>query len=441
MFVRGTAVRCVAVAVVAAFVPVLHAATWNVSTSSALDYAVATAAAGDVIICAAGDYYPGHAYYMTKPNLTIKGATGNRDDVRIHGAGMNVDGGGLNNLVQLAASGITIKDLTVQDVNQNGIQIHGENGITSANIINVHTLNIGERHIKGSGRYIDQNVLVQNCLLEQTIVRSGYAVSGYDYIGGIDTMGTTNWSVRSNVMSGIQGATGGGRGAIFIWDGTNDTVESNIVINCDRGICFGNPSYSPGPASSIARNNFILRGADIAMEICSTSNCKIYNNTIYSPDASYFRTVHIYGTQTNLLATNNLIRGQVLNNPGTWTSTNNIIGATVDPTWFVNAATGDLHLTTAATAAIAQGVVLPEVTTDIDGQGRCITPDIGADKITFLVGDINQDGHVDVVDLLIFVDAFGTVPGDAKYSAACDFNSDASVDVVDLLIFVANFGK
>jgi hypothetical protein len=48
---------------------------------------------------------------------------------------------------------------------------------------------------------------------------------------------------------------------------------------------------------------------------------------------------------------------------------------------------------------------------------------------------------VDVVDLLYFVDAFGSVPGDGNYNPACDFNHDDSVDVVDLLMLVDNFGK
>jgi hypothetical protein len=54
-------------------------------------------------------------------------------------------------------------------------------------------------------------------------------------------------------------------------------------------------------------------------------------------------------------------------------------------------------------------------------------------------GDIDEDDYVDVVDLLWFVDAFGSLSGDANYNAACDFNGDAMVDVVDLLTFVENW--
>ena len=55
-------------------------------------------------------------------------------------------------------------------------------------------------------------------------------------------------------------------------------------------------------------------------------------------------------------------------------------------------------------------------------------------------GDVDLDGHVDVVDLLYLVDAFGTLLGDLAYDPACDFNADNAVDVVDLLTLVESFG-
>lgn len=55
-------------------------------------------------------------------------------------------------------------------------------------------------------------------------------------------------------------------------------------------------------------------------------------------------------------------------------------------------------------------------------------------------GDITGDGHVDVIDVLTFVDAFGAVLGDARYDLSCDLNQDDVVDVIDLLSLVGNFG-
>ncbi len=55
-------------------------------------------------------------------------------------------------------------------------------------------------------------------------------------------------------------------------------------------------------------------------------------------------------------------------------------------------------------------------------------------------GDINDDGHVDLDDLWIFVAGFGSAAGQASYDARCDFNGDGGVDVIDLLMMVDNFG-
>jgi hypothetical protein len=57
-----------------------------------------------------------------------------------------------------------------------------------------------------------------------------------------------------------------------------------------------------------------------------------------------------------------------------------------------------------------------------------------------VLGDVDGDGHVDVLDLLYLVDAFGKYWGQAGYNPACDFNHDGAVDVGDLLDLVYNFG-
>lgn len=57
-----------------------------------------------------------------------------------------------------------------------------------------------------------------------------------------------------------------------------------------------------------------------------------------------------------------------------------------------------------------------------------------------IAGDVDGDDHVDVVDLLYLVDAFGSNDGDENFDAACDFNGDGAVDVVDLLVLVDYFG-
>ncbi len=58
---------------------------------------------------------------------------------------------------------------------------------------------------------------------------------------------------------------------------------------------------------------------------------------------------------------------------------------------------------------------------------------------TYVPGDIDGDGHVDVVDLLTFVPCFGMTLGQRGYDPACDLDGNNSADVVDLLTLVGNW--
>lgn len=54
--------------------------------------------------------------------------------------------------------------------------------------------------------------------------------------------------------------------------------------------------------------------------------------------------------------------------------------------------------------------------------------------------DINNDGHIDELDLNTFNRAFGSKIGDVNYLAVCDFNNDGKIDNLDLDAFRQHFG-
>jgi hypothetical protein len=370
------------------------ATTWNVSTAAALQSAVASYAAGDTIVVAAGTYYPSNRLYFNRGGATIRGATGNRADVVISGPGMTVYQEPLE-MMDVISDDVTIKDLTIQNVYHHAIHMRGENDTDRTRIQNVRTLNCGERHLKGSynsgtPQYVQDDILIENCLLEQTQANSNHADN--DYIGGLDTMGVTNLVMRDCVVRGIKGPAGGGRAGIFIWHtNTNPTIERNRIFDCDRGISLGNPGWAgPGPASTggILRNNMITRGVNIGLELCFTDDMKVYHNTVYSADASYFRTVHIFDSSSidtinGLDLRYNIIRGQIYRNyTGSVSETGNITGSTPATNWFVDPSntSGNLHLTSYATGAFNNAAPLTEVMSDFDKQTRSSTPDTGADE-------------------------------------------------------------
>ncbi len=347
--------------------------------------ALSTATPGTTILLGPGMYYLGTPLEVDTPNITIRGTTGNRDDVVMLGYGINGGGhAGAEFGFHVNVSGITIADLSITEMTYHGIQIRGESDVSNVLIHNVKILNCGERYIKGSTAtgHISSNVTIEYCWLEQTTALSGHADN--DYIGGIDAIGIDNWQIRDCVIKNIRGATGGGRGGVFLWGGAaNCVVERNCIMGCDRDIAFGNP-YRTVPyhtTNGIIRNNFVVRGAGYAVELCATNNLQVYNNTIYSDNAGA-STVHVYDSvTTGLKLYEDIIRGQIFWQGASGSSTGTISGSTPAASWFVDPLNGDLRLLPGAAAAIDTAQVLPEVTDDYLARPRGGSPDKGAYEV------------------------------------------------------------
>jgi len=385
---------------------------WNVSTFADLRYYALTANPGDEIVIAPGSYHVTGSLYVTTPDLTFRGASGNRDDVILHGNGMNVESGVLEGF-WAAASGIRLENLTIRDFWHHGIHICGSPYADNVVVSNVRTVNCGERHVKGSSASgVSDNVLIEDLWMEQTeayLPRPGHSVDPNNYIGGIDAMHLNGWTIRRCTAANIMGAAQSSRAGFFLWNGVSDLVlEQSTVIRCGHAISIGNPSGPNGShvdpwhaVGGIIRNNFILRANlsidNWALELDNTKDFKVYNNTIYSEDPTYFRTLQIFdqvgeGLTTNLDIQQNILRGRILDLTvgGGWTiasvqAMGNIVdgdGSQVLPEWFVDATNADLHLTDLATDAIDQADLLADVTEDIDGDARPIGagPDLGADE-------------------------------------------------------------
>ena len=434
-----------AMVVIVGVSPQVLGATWNVPSGnvSQLYNAVNSCASGDVISVADGVYNLwSTGLRMDVPNVTLRGAS--RDGVRLVGGGMNVNGGCQEDIL-VEADNVTLESLTVEECYYNLIHIRGESDVDGTVIRNVKTLNAGERHIKCSrlNRSItSDNVLIENVYMLQTKPVAA-PHPNVNYVGGIDAMVANNWTIRDCRAEGIIGGGGGGNAGIFLWNGvTNCTIERNVIIGCGKGIAVGNPSNPDGTwhaSGGIVRNNFIVRAGgfdNIGIELCDTQNLKVYNNTVYSADAGYFRAAHIYGPYTaNLDSRYNIIRGQVLLNGATWSAVGNLTGATPQPGWFADPAGGNLRLTEAATLAINHGASLAQVIADWDGLTRDAQPDIGADEFGLPAADANLDGLVDHNDLGLLAVNYRAATG-ASWAMG-DFNFDDRVDYLDLGILAA----
>ena len=433
---------------------------WDVSTVEELNYAVGNAWAGAEIRLAPGVYDLTQELTLGVPYLTICGATGVADDVVLTGPGMNTFVSNLAEAMVVCADYVTIRDLSIAEWYWHGVHILGERGVDATRIINVKTRNIGERHVKGSTSFapedICDDVLIERLYMEQTKVRTGSWND--DYVGGIDAMWLSGWTIRDCTAVGIQGRWGGGRGAVFLWNGATDClVERNVFVDCDRAISFGNPSNPDGrvhTTGGIIRNNFISESNGISLELCYNRDLLVCNNSIYTTDSSpFWRAFQLYDSAAVPMAdvrlVNNLVRGEILDlSHGGWTATNNIFGTAPQTDWFVDALGGDLHLTAQASAAIDAADPLVEAGTDCDGIPRQVLPDIGADeRVTYCPGDANCDGRVDGGDYTLWADHMhqaGPWPDDEfnyeRLWAGGDFNLDRIIDGADYTLWADNYG-
>jgi hypothetical protein len=331
-------------------------ATIRVADVAGLRKAVSEAAPGTTILLADG-VYPLEELLVTGSKLTIRGESGDREKVVLDG------GGKFTRIVRIrGAKDLTIADITVANSRQYGIFFLGDSGVERLNVYNVKFHNCYVRGLKGTmatrsndsaskilspeetERVRPRQGQVRYCLFVNDGVTPNDEPYGGDYVSGIDAMWLKDWVIADNTFVNIRGQHGGGRGAIFVWvNSENVVVERNLIVNCDRGICFGNPSGDPlHMTRGMVRNNFIVAGLGQAIEICRTRDTAVLHNTIFCERPGQ-RTVQFHqlaGAGNRFL--NNLVSGSLLL-PDEVTEAGNVTGALAE--WFVAPRLGDLRLT------------------------------------------------------------------------------------------------
>jgi hypothetical protein len=58
-----------------------------------------------------------------------------------------------------------------------------------------------------------------------------------------------------------------------------------------------------------------------------------------------------------------------------------------------------------------------------------------------VTGDVNSDGKVNISDIAVAAEAFGTSPGHMRWKRAADQNRDNKVNMVDLILIAGNLGE
>jgi hypothetical protein len=78
---------------------------------------------------------------------------------------------------------------------------------------------------------------------------------------------------------------------------------------------------------------------------------------------------------------------------------------------------------------------------DQNGNPMPSNPIDGVYTFAPLRGDINRDGKVDIIDVVIVGIAFGSTPETPNWNPNADFNEDGIVDIFDVVLVTVNYGK
>jgi hypothetical protein len=365
------------------------AQTTTVQTAAELQSAVAAAnsAGGNrTILLRNGTYTLSDTIYINAPNVTIASEGGVRENVVIQGDAMSSTAK-VGNVIRVAASNFQLSGVTLQKSGWHLIQIVGESNADNTIIRNCILRDAYQQMVKVSNNPSTPAItgdggLVENCLFEYTA-----GIGPQYYIGGIDAHGSKNWIVRNNVFrSIISPSSSVAEFAVHFWDGSaNNTVERNVIVNCDRGIGFG--MDAKGNTGGIIRNNMIYHAAnagsfaDAAIALIESPSTQVYNNSIFMENSFSWGIEYRFATTTGVLIANNLSNKPIMLRDGASGSVSKNV-SNAAKAWFVDAAGGNLHLASAVSSVVDAGQAITGLTNDFDGHSRPVGAgiDIGADE-------------------------------------------------------------
>jgi PKD repeat protein len=92
---------------------------------------------------------------------------------------------------------------------------------------------------------------------------------------------------------------------------------------------------------------------------------------------------------------------------------------------------------------LSQGITFGNVTLTLTGELYDGTPLKGETviRVSPLLGDVNCDGKVDILDILEWAKAFGTVNGEEGFNPTVDVNGDNVIDIMDAVLISLHFGE
>ena len=368
---------------VAPGLPQARGRTISVSSEPALRRAVRDLSSDTTILIRPGTYRLTDTLGVVGPlrNVSIRGATGNRNEVVLIGPGMTAGGGPAPSGIWSGGGvdGLTIADLTLREFPQHAIILNA--GTRAARLYNLRLSDTGQQIVKSNpdagGRGVDDGV-VEYSIVEYT------TTSPRSYTNGVDVLSGRRWTIRHNLFRNIRAPRGELAGpALLMWRGAADTiVEGNTFANCQRAIAFGlEPTTPYDHSGGVIRNNVIYRlpgeTGDVGIIVSASPGTLVAHNSVLLSGTYHAAIEYRFAPTAAARIVNNLTDGPIVRRDGAdATLAGNVTTAT--PDFFTDLIRSDMRLRRSAGAAIDRGVALPDVIDDWSGRPRDARPDAGA---------------------------------------------------------------
>jgi hypothetical protein len=375
--------------------PAPAGAVVRVGTVDELARAIDAARPGVTILLADGHYAMTRYLEVRADDVVLRSASGDRARVVLdggasrHGEVLGVGG----------CSGVTVADLTIRNARTNAFKINSDRFATKVTLRNCVLHNVWQRGVKGPAVRVEDRARFRpgDCRIEYCLFYNDHPKRFEDdprdtpetfdgnYVGGIDAMYARRWTISDNVFIGLRGRTGQGRGAVFLWQESEDcVVERNVIIDCDAGVCLGN-AHKPADVEAhcrgcVVRNNFVTRAPQAGIAAVHTRDCRIVHNTVFDPASRLGRLVRVVRDNDGLVVANNLLGNKPVLVEGEsrvemrGNVSRDLAGICTD------VERGNLHLRARTKGVSDSGEPIGDLGHDIDRHPRDANADVGADE-------------------------------------------------------------
>jgi len=289
------------------------------------------------------------------------------------------------------------------------------------------------------------------------LIGSSNSVSGntimYSKQDGIRGISSSNNSITGNQI------TSSNHDGIGLWGSSNynSIAYNNITANNYNGIFLQDSSDN-----NIVRNNITANGAWVSgdgIDIVASSNISIYGNII----ANNWRAGIYLGASSNDSIAGNSITANTQYGIELYSSSNNVVYHNnfvnnnnqvyiwTPPSvnyWDDGYPSGGNYWSDFNPADVFNGPYQNETGRDKIGDTPYIIDANNTDNYPLIYPygyvpspDFNNDGIIDIFDIVRMALAFGSVPGMPNWDPYVDLNQDGIIDIFDLVVVALRFGE